>query len=309
MSEITRLNQLRQEGSLSAARDLALVMLHKSRKREVIDAALNTLENVPLDEDARPVLREKVLHYFNNPANDKVILIREKIIRMLTGIGSHEDIDIYLRGVNTYETQPFMGEVAQNLRAVSLVGLALANGEQGSIYATKLLSEIDSTSQFNGEPSITAINLLHEQGKTLPIYQFLLLGGLDALETGRNEVVGKALESLGADFPATLYQQLADLFVPRDRALVNMGIVSHIVEHKVESLYPILDQIITSTRHHELHNYGVVLMAVSRDAALIARLYALAKLSPKQRADNFIEALELIPGEEKDAILALLRRK
>jgi hypothetical protein len=50
-------------------------------------------------------------------------------------------------------------------------------------------------------------------------------------------------------------------------------------------------------------------MAASRDSDLIARLYALAKLSPPHRIPNFIEAVELTPGEEKEAVLALLKRR
>jgi hypothetical protein len=202
-----------------------------------------------------------------------------------------------------------MGEVTQNLRAISLVGLALSDPDLAQIHATRLLSEIESTSQFSGEPAVTAINLLAQQRQTLPIYQFLLLGGIDALEAGQYEVVGKALESLGSRFPVDLYQQLTDLFLPRDRAVVSMGIITHIVENQVSTLYPLLDTILTSTRHDELHNYGVVMMAASRVTALEQQLFRLARLSTQQRLPNFIAALELVPGDEKDELLADLRRR
>lgn len=306
MADVTRLRQLLEENSLDAARDLALAMLGKSRRREVVDVALQALDGAQLVESARPVLRDLALYYFENPAQDKTIVAREKPLRLLTSIGNPADLDLYQRGVSTYEVQPFLGEVAHNLRAVSLVGLALVDSSLGSVYATKLLSEIDSTSVYNGEPAVTAVNLLARQGQTLPIYQYLLLGGLDALEAGLNEVVGRALESLGGDFPANLYAPLVELFLPRDRALVSMGIVSHIVENRVVSLYPAVEQIITGTRHHELHHYAVVLLAAARDEALTAMLYRLAKASPKHRVENFLAALELIPGEEKVSIAQLL---
>jgi hypothetical protein len=309
MSDLTRLRQLIDDSNSAAARTLSLELLHKSRKREVIEAALRALENVELDDSARPVLREKIIAYMDNPGNDKTLFVREKIARMLTNVGSPNDTDIYRRGVNTYEIQPFLGEVAHNFRAVSLVGLGIADQDEGSLYATKLLSEIDSTSVFNGEPAVTAINLLFRQNKILPIYQYLLIGGLDALEVGHNEVVGKALESLGENFPVELYKSLTELFLPRDRAVVNMGIISHIVEHKVEPLYNIVEGIITQTRHDDLHHYGVVMLAASRDPDLIARLYALAKITPKHRIENFVEAVGLTPGEEKDDLLAFLKRK
>lgn len=309
MSDLSRLRQLIDDGDSESARALALDMLHKSRKREVIETALHALENIDLDDSARPVLREKIMAYMDNPGNDKTLFVREKIARFLTNIGNPNDIDIYRRGVNTYEVQPFLGEVAHNFRAVSLVGLGIADQDEGSLYATKLLSEIDSTSVFNGEPAVTAINLLYRQNKILPIYQYLLLGGLDALEVGQNEVVGKALESLGEKFPVELYRPLTELFLPRDRAVVSMGIISHIIEHKVESLYPVVEQIIAQTRHDDLHHYGVVMLAASRDSDLIARLYALAKIAPKHRIENFVEAVELTPGEERDEILIFLRSR
>jgi len=309
MSDMTRLRQFVDDGASESARTLALNLLHKSRKREVIEAALRALENIELGDSARPILREKITYYMDDPGNDKTLFVREKIARFLTDIGSPNDMDIYRRGVNTYEIQPLLGEVAHNFRAVSLVGLGIANQDEGSLYATKFLSEIDSTSVFNGEPAVTAVNLLFRQNKILPIYQYLLMGGLDALEVGQNEVVGKALESLGENFPVELFRPLTELFVPRDRAVVNMGIISHILEHKVEPLYPVVEQIITETRHDDLHHYGVVMLAASRDSGLIARLYALAKIAPKHRIENFVEAVELTPGEEKDALLNFLKRK
>jgi hypothetical protein len=314
MSDITRLRQLKEAGDTEAARDLALLMLSKSRRREIVDAALTALDD-DVPESARPTLRDLALYYFDTPNNDKTVAAREKLLRMLTHIGDPADIDLYLRGVNAYEKQPFLGEVAQNLRAVSLVGLALADMPLGNLYAVKLLSGIDDatgdvvTSVFNGEPAVTAVNLLARQGIVLPIYQYLLLAGLDALEMGLNEVVGKALESLGEDFPINLYQPLIDLFVPRDRALVSIGIISHIVEHKLDALYPAIETIITTTRHHDLHNYAVVMLAASRDTALMDILFTLAKLSPQHRIDNFIAALELVPGSEKDELLEQLNKR
>lgn len=305
----TLLQQLRQADDPTAARDLALELLATARRREMIDAALHTLENAELDDRGRPALRGKAWHYFERHREDAGALIREKLLRMLVNIGHPDDRDLYLRGLSTYEIVPMMGEVTQNLRAVGLVGLAINEPDLALTHATRLLCEIDSTSQYNGEPAVTAINLLSQRGQAHTIYAFLLLGGLDALEAGQNEVVGRALESLGADFPAALFQQLIDIFLPRDRAVVSMGIVTHIVENHVRELYPVLDDLMTNTRHDELHHYGAVMLAASRDDELIERLYALAKRSTPHRIANFIEAVELVPGDEKNELLAWLRNR
>lgn len=307
MAQTTLLQKLRQETNPITARDLALELLDTSKRRELIDAALNTLENSALDDSARPVLRRKTWHYFEHHLEDAGALIREKLLRMLIDIGHPDEHDLYLRGLATYEIVPMMGEVTQNIRAVSLIGLAANEPDLALTHATRLLCEIDSTSQFNGEPAVTAINLLSKARQTQPIYAFLMLGGLDALEAGQNEVVGRALESLGADFPVALFRELVNLFLPRDRAVVSMGLVTHIVDHKVHDLYDTVDEIIRNTRHDELHHYAAVMLAASRDDELVERLYTLAKLSPPHRLANFIEALELVPGEEKNKLLNWLR--
>ena len=307
MTQTSLLQQLRQTTDPTEARDVALELLDTSRRREMIDAALHTLEQADLNDAARPVLRRRTWHYFERPRDDAGALIREKLLRMLADIGHPDEHDLYLRGLATYEIVPMMGEVTQNVRAVSLVGLAANEPDLALTHATRLLCEIDSASEYNGEPAITAINLLSQRRQTQPIYAYLLLSGLDALEYGLNEVVSKALESLGADFPAALYRDLMDIFLPRDRAVVNMGIITHIVDHQVRELYPALDELLINTRHDDLHHFGVVMLAASRDDALIQQLYALAKRSPARRIANFIEAVELVPGDEKNEMLAWLR--
>lgn len=309
MSQTALLQQLRQETDPAAAQKIALELLDSSRRREMIDAAMRTLEEADLDDSARAVLRRSAWHYFERNRDDTGGLLREKLLRMLGRIGHPDDKDLYLRGLATYEIVPMMGEVTQNVRAVALVALALNDPDLAAVYATKLLSEIDSTSQFNGEPAVTAINLLNRHSRTATIYQYLLLGGLDAIEAGQNEVVGKALESLGAEFPVALYRELIDLFAERDRAMVNMGIITHIVDNHVRDLYPVIDDIMNKTRHDELHHYGAVMLAASRNDELIEQLYAQAKLSPLHRIPNYIEALELIPGDEKAEMLVWLQKR
>jgi hypothetical protein len=309
MAQTNLLQQLRQTDDPHEAHRLALELLDSSKRREMIDAALRTLEQADLDDTARPTLRRKTWHYFDHNREDAGALIRETLLRMLVKIGHPEERDLYLRGLATYEIVPMMGEVTQNLRAVSLVGLAQNEPELALTHATRLLCELDSTSQFTGEPAITAINLLSQRRQAHTIYAFLLLGGLDALEVGQNEVVGRALESLGADFPIHLFQQLIEVFLPRDRAVVSMGIITHIVDNRVRELYDVVDSIMKDTRHDELHHYGAIMLAASRNDELVNRLYALAKISPPHRIATFIEALELVPGEEKNDLLEWLKER
>ena len=113
MSQVKLLQQLRQTDDPDESRALALELLASSRKREMVDAALRALEKAELGDSARSVLREKSLYYFEHDDQDNGALIREKLIRLLLEIGHPGDKDVYLRGINTYEVEPFMGEVTQ----------------------------------------------------------------------------------------------------------------------------------------------------------------------------------------------------
>ncbi|MBZ0295657.1 MAG: hypothetical protein K8L99_24075 [Anaerolineae bacterium] len=308
MSEATLLQKLRQADDETHVREVAINLLEASRSREAIEAALRALEHADVDDAVRPALRAKFQAYASGKLRDSAGLVRERLVRLLAAIGHPDDLDIFVQGVNTYEAQP-VTDVAQNLRAASLAGLAYIDSDLAGVYATKLLSELETTSAFNGEPAMTAINVLSRQGKILPIYQYVLLAGLDAVEAVQYEVLGKAVESLGASFPANLYGELVDLFAPRDRALINMGLITHIVEQRLEALYPALENMITRTRYDELHHFGVVMLAASRDEALITILYRLAQVSPPPRADNFVEALELVPGQKAESIIEFLKSR
>ncbi len=302
------IQQLRQTSDPIEAYYLALELLAQSRQRDVIDAAIRTLEHSDLDDRARPALREAFSYYADHPTRDSGALIREKITRLLLNLQHPDEVDIFLRGVETYERQP-VRDISQNLRTVALVGLSAIKPGLSHLYATRFLSEVDDSSGFNGEPIMTAITLLERHEVIAPIYQFLLVSGLDALEAGHNEIVGKGLESLGKDFPISLYTDLTEIFAKRDRALVNMGIISHIIDYRVKALYAKLEEIITTTRHDELHNYGVVMLAASRDETLKNLLFQLAKLGPERQIENFLEALALVPDEQAQVLSDSLKKR
>lgn len=59
MTQTSLLQQLRQTTDPTEARDVALELLDTSRRREMIDAALHTLEQADLNDAARPVLRRR----------------------------------------------------------------------------------------------------------------------------------------------------------------------------------------------------------------------------------------------------------
>lgn len=301
--------QLRGTQDSVERRALALELLARSQRRELVDEALRALEGSDPGDEARPLLRARALHYFDEPQRDHGALIREQLLRLLLHIGHPDERDLWLRALDTYEIEPMMGEVTQNLRAIGLVGLAGHAPELAQRHAVRLLHELESTSRFNNEPALTALNLLAQQEQPLVIYGWLLASAAEALDLGLDEPVGRALESLGADFPPRLYRPLLEQFARRDRALVSMGLATHIVESRARPLYDALESILTQTRHDQLHNYIVVLLAGAREAELEQRLLALARLSPPQRCQNFLAALDLLPGKPDAELQAWLRQR
>ena len=120
-------DNLRSARSLLARRDSALQLLERTNSRQYLDECLRTLESSKvistLDESHRPILREKCLYYYEDGRRDKAGILRESITRLLVHIEHPDDLDIYQLGVDTYYLQP-VDDVAQNLRAVSLAGMA-----------------------------------------------------------------------------------------------------------------------------------------------------------------------------------------
>ena len=261
---------LKETRGAEARRDLALQLLAQSNSRQYLDECLLVLgaERVrsTLDESHRPILREKCLRYFDEGKRDKAGLLREALTRLLVYIEHPDDADIYRLGVDAYYFQP-VDDVAQNLRAVALAGLAPIDPPLACLYATRYLAE-PYTSVFNCEPAMTAIDVLVASEQRLPIYQYLLRGGVEMAQSGRGELTGKALESLGDDFPLHLYDGLIERYQAIDQPTATMGIVNWIVEGRRETLYDRLDALILSTRDADLRRYGLVMMVAARDDEL-----------------------------------------
>ena len=303
--------ELRQATAAEARRDIALALLARSQSRQYLDECLLALQAEPvrrtLDESHRPVLREKALFLFAENKRDKAGLLREALTRLLVHIEHPDDADIYRLGVETYHFQP-VDDVAQNLRAVALAGLAPIDPPLACLYAARFLGE-PYTSVFNCEPAMTAIKVLVAADRRLPIYQFLLRDGLEMAVSARGELTGKALESLADDFPLSLYEDLIERYQEIDQPTASMGIINWIVKGRRRALYDRLEEVISKTRDIDLRRYGLVMMAAAHDDELARRLLARARLARRDDLPLFIEALELCHLEARDDALAQLKRR
>ncbi len=301
------LQQLKDETDPAARRALALDLLAKTKSRQAVEAALHALKNADLGDEARPILREKTAYYFANPGKDSGATLREALIRLLAGIGHREDADLYQRGVRVYERKP-LNDVTQTCRAAALVGLAMADRAACLRHAVRLLGEPD-TSPLSGEPSLTAINVLARFDERLPIYGFLLLAGEGFVRRGLGELAGKALESLGADFPPDLYAALAEPFLAMDSPPVSAGVINHVVENRAADLYSLLADTIHGTRHADLRRFGLITVAAARDDTLTELLYEWAAVCPAHHVADTHEAVELSAHPDRDDVLAVLEKR
>ncbi len=303
--------ELRSATASEERRDIALQLLARTNSRLYLDECLRALNAEPvrarLDESHRGIMREKCLGYFAESKRDKGGLLREGLTRLLVYIEHPDDADIYKLGVEAYHLQP-VDDVAQNLRAVALAGLAPVDPPLACLYAARFLGE-SHTSVFNCEPAMTAIDVLVASNQRLPIYQFLLRGGEGMARSQRGELTGKALESLGADFPLHLYEDLIAQYQALDQPTATMGIINFIIEARAEALYDRLEDVILSTRHVDLRRYGLVMMAAARADELGERLLRMANLARKDDLPLFIDAVEICHLPERDEMLTALRRR
>ena len=292
-------------------RDLALQLLARTNSRQYLDDCLRALNAEPvretLDESHRQPLRDKCLGYYAESKRDKAGMLRESLTRLLVHIEHPDDADIYKLGVETYYTQP-VDDVAQNLRAVALAGLAPLDPPLACLYASRFLGETH-TSVFNCEPAMTAIDVLVASNQRLPIYQFLLRGGEQMARTQRGELTGKALESLDADFPLNLYAELIAQYQELDQPTASIGIINFIIEGRASALYDRLEDVILLARDADLRRYGLVMMAAARDEELGERLLSLAKLAREDDLPLFIEAVEICHLPEREDALRNLRKR
>ncbi len=306
-SQSRLLEQLKATTDPDARRALALALLDMTLSRQMVDEALYALERVALTEEARPILRAKALYYFEHDDKDSGALIREKIIHLLTEIGHPDDVDLYWRGVHVYELKPVI-DVAQTCRAAGLVGLAGVDRALCCVHATRLLGE-DNTSQLSSEPSLTAVSVLARFDERLPIYHVLLRQGEAFTREGKVEAVARAFESLGTDFPPAAYTDLAAPFIALDVPGVSAGIINYIIENRAGALFPLLQRILDDTRDDDLHYYGLVSLAASRDDNLTRLLYERASTCSRGDIRRYIEAVELTAHADREATLEMLEKR
>src|SRR5262245_35148167 len=269
---------------------LAVEIVAGERSHRALEPALKLLEPDPPVEARQPLrhrffdLAEDGLH------RDVDCELRAAIVRALRSLDSHADEDVAEAGLGTVQpTPPSMKDVAQPLRAESLLLLAQSAPERADYHATELLSD-PHLSEFSGEPAVTAIRLLARRGQRLPIWALARRPGLQV------DALAQAFASL-REAPADL--QLAALSehlaasVPRGEAGEPTALVAAeaIVLNGLEDGFPLVLDLLRQTPNPNLFRY-LAMQALRSDAPRLRQAVAdLRAVVDSTRADVLRELL------------------
>jgi len=148
----------------------ACKIVGRERAHRVLEPALGLLTQRG-SAVGRPVLRERFLDLTENGVRyDQDCVLRVQILGALRAIGSAADVDLAKLGLRTIQLQPPARiDVAQGLRAASLLWLSEIEPSRVDFYAVELLQD-PHTSRFSGEPAVTAMRVLAARGQVLPIW-------------------------------------------------------------------------------------------------------------------------------------------
>jgi hypothetical protein len=275
-----------------AATALAIDVVARERVHRVLEPALEILAEAGAPA-ARPALRARFIDLTENGMrHDQDCALRVEIIRVLRAIGSRDDRDVAEIGVRTIQLNPpARVDVAQGLRAESLLLLSEIEPERADIFAVELLQD-RHTSSFSGEPAVTAIRVLAARGQTLPIW---IVARSPELSPDVLAQAFAALRQAPRDLQLeVLLGHVAAATSRRDDGdpLALVAAEAIVLNHLADGYQAVVDLLKETTNLH-LCRYLTMTSARSRDGGLRALLVAArdAERNP-DKIDIFDAALE-----------------
>lgn len=275
-----KLARLRQDDA-EAALALSIDTIGRERAHRVLEPSLDILSQaVPLPDDriralARDALRTRFIDLTENGVRfDQDCDLRVRIVKLLREVATPEDRDIAERGVRTIQLQPPARiDVAQALRGQSLLLLDRFDQKRSGFYAVEFIHDLH-VSRFNGEPAVTAIQLLAARGEVLAIWAIARRPDL------QSDVLAQAFASL-RQAPTDL--QTEALVDHLDRALTEgpcdeaTALVAGeaIILNGLSAAYPRAIALLSETTNPHLFLYLATAAARSPDRDLRAQLAGL----------------------------------
>jgi hypothetical protein len=222
----------------------------------VIGAAV-VLESAA-DERARPVLLARYEECDQNGARrDPGGAIRIALLRALGTVAWPDDAALFARAATTYEHR--YGEVAGDLRAAGVLGLADVDRGLAGFHAVRLLHDAH-TSPMSGEPAVTAARVLAGIGQPLPLYACVVRdSGLPS------EVVGECLRGL-TELPDALVPPLIERFRESRDEVVLLGLFDLLLQHPTRAQYaPVVRDFLRVTTLLDLYRSLVATLIAGRE--------------------------------------------
>lgn len=291
---VARLSELR-ETDPNAAIDYAIELVARERQHRLLEPALDVLTADPV-EKARPALRTRFLDLTENGMRvDQDCELRVRIARVLRTIGADADRDLAETGLRTIQLQPPARiDVAQPLRAGCLVWYAELDPERANFYAVEMLTD-PNTSEFSGEPAVSAIRVLAADGHVLPIWALARRRGLPS------DALAQAFGSLRKT-PADLQLQALREHLAWTREAGESGEAVALVAAEAIILNGLTEgnaEVVDLVRRSENRNLGLYLVVTAArhgDSDLKARLAALLQVVEPWRRELIEQGLGRLPS-------------
>jgi hypothetical protein len=292
----------------------ALELLKQERGIQVVSAALSVLTSVAVPE-ARPVLLRLYAYYDEAPLKrDAGGRLRGLILKALQPIAHATDRSLAEHAAMTYEfLAPKKEECAGGLRIAGLSLLETTDVVLASYHCVRLLND-PYTSRMSGEPALSAVRFLANQGQFLPLYGFLvsnllqdeLLSSLRAGPKSSAEVMGECLRSL-AQAPPSVVDDLFARYLAYSPATMMLtyetkedvelvGFFDLLLAQTPQRTYlDFLESFLCKTARDELYQYVIALLVAHSHPELRRMLLTVARQEQSaHRIEILLSAFTLI---------------
>jgi hypothetical protein len=274
--------------------EYAVKLLGAEKSKFVLEAVIKLLKENP-DPSARTNLLKLYQYLEGDPGKrDAGAFLRTPILSILREMLRHEDLPILEKAVVRYEfLPPTFKDHAEGLRSTALLAIDDLDERLASYYAIRLLVD-KNTSEFSGEPAVTAVKVLAKQGNLLPLYAHAMQFNFLAEDQQVPEVLAECLGHL-ASLPANFVAEIFELYNDTESDAIMLGVFDLILRYpKSEIYWDYLQDFLKTTDKVELYRYLCTSIIVSRKSELLNPLIELARAEKdKSKIMLLVEAFGL----------------
>lgn len=295
------------KGNPTALREHVLTVLADEADPGILKLALESISDHLSAEDG-PLLRS-LYQDFENVKRDPGGAVRVEVLKALWRLGDRTDLELAVRARNTSErTMQSNGEM---VRAAGLALLGMLDPGRGAVEAVLVLGRDEQdpatrSSEFTGEPALTAVRLLANLGETNALLLYVLRG-----EAPAAAVIAEAIRGLVPLGMSVLEPLLSHLAATEDDELL-MAALDVLVELPPgDATARLAETLLVSPTRGEVYAFLASAIVASRRPDLItALLQSLPNEMSQKRLRAAREALQLAPpSPEVLAALAGLERR